>query len=129
MHGPRSAHRRSSQPSWRPNGRNGPRSSTPPASRPSESHGMALQEASRSMVRTAVLRAAHQLFDSPVILSDPIAVDLVPESSRHAILATPHDARTREAPLRSLFALRSRFAEDRLAEAAARHVRQYVIVG
>ena len=31
--------------------------------------------------------------------------------------------------LRSLFVLRSRFAEDRLAAAAARGVRQYVIVG
>ena len=80
------------------------------------------------MLRTAALRAAHQLLDKPLILDDPIAVGLVPETSERAMLATVSDARD-QAALRSLFALRNRFAEDRLAQAAARNVRQYVIVG
>lgn len=42
-----------------------------------------------------------------------------------ATLDNQHD----QMALRSLFALRSRFTEDRLAEAAARNVSQYVIVG
>jgi methyltransferase (TIGR00027 family) len=83
---------------------------------------------SRTMLRTATLRAAHQLLDKPLILNDPIAVGLVPESSERAMLATLDNQHDQMA-LRSLFALRSRFAEDRLAEAAARNVRQYVIVG
>jgi methyltransferase (TIGR00027 family) len=82
------------------------------------------------MVRTAIRRAAHQLLDSPRIFEDPLAVGFIPEASEQAILAAADD---HLAPLptllRSLFALRSRFAEDRLAEAAARGVRQYVILG
>jgi methyltransferase (TIGR00027 family) len=80
------------------------------------------------MLRTATLRAAHQLLDQPPILDDPIAVGLLPESSERSMLAALEDP-SDQAALRSLFALRNRFAEDRLAEAAARHVRQYVIVG
>ena len=83
---------------------------------------------SRTMLRTATLRAAHQLLDKPLILNDPIAVGLVPEASEQAMLAALDDHHDQSA-LRSLFALRSRFAEDRLAEAVARNVRQYVIVG
>jgi len=81
------------------------------------------------MVRTAVLRAAHQLLDRPLIFSDPIAVGLVPESSERAILSAADKYHEQEVLLRSLFALRNRFAEDCLAEAAAREVSQYVIVG
>ena len=83
---------------------------------------------SQTMLRTATLRAAHQLLDRPLILRDPIAVGLVPESSERAVLAALDEHRNQVA-LRLFFALRSRFAEDRLAEAAARGVRQYVIVG
>ena len=80
------------------------------------------------MVQTALLRAAHQLLDEPRIFDDPIAVDLVPEASREAILREEPKYRT---PIlsgrRAHVVLRSRFAEDRLAAAAARGVRQYVI--
>jgi O-methyltransferase involved in polyketide biosynthesis len=41
---------------------------------------------SQTMVQTALLRAVHQLLDEPRIFDDPIAVDLVPEASRDAIL-------------------------------------------
>lgn len=84
---------------------------------------------SKTMLRTATLRAAHQLLDKPLILNDPIAVGLVPEASEQAMLAALLDNDHDQTALRSLFALRSRFAEDRLAEAVARNVRQYVIVG
>jgi methyltransferase (TIGR00027 family) len=83
---------------------------------------------SQTMVQTALLRAVHQLLDEPRIFDDPIAVDLVPEASRDAILGAEAKYRT---PIlsgrRAHVALRSRFAEDRLAAAAARGVRQYVI--
>jgi methyltransferase (TIGR00027 family) len=80
------------------------------------------------MLRTATLRAAHQLLDKPLILNDPIAVGLVPEASEQAMLAAL-DNHNDQLALRSLFAFRSRFTEDRLAEAAARNVSQYVIIG
>jgi methyltransferase (TIGR00027 family) len=83
---------------------------------------------SQTMLRTATLRAAHQLLDKPLILHDPIAVGLVPKSFEQAVLATL-DEHLDPVALRLHFALRSRFAEDRLAEAATRNVRQYVIVG
>jgi methyltransferase (TIGR00027 family) len=87
-------------------------------------------QASQSMVRTAMRRAAHQLLDYPRIFEDPIAVGFVPEASEEAILEAADNHRTPMATLfRSLFALRSRFAEDRLAQAKARGASQYVIVG
>jgi methyltransferase (TIGR00027 family) len=85
---------------------------------------------SRTMVRPSVMRAAHQLFDRPLILNDPIVVGLLPETSEQAILAAVEDHRTPAALRhRAMFSLRSRFAEDRLALAAARNVRQYVMLG
>lgn len=85
---------------------------------------------SYSMVRTAILRAAHQVLDRPLIFDDPVAVGLVPECSERAIRTNPaeYDGPT-QGLLRAVFAVRSRFAEDRLIEAAARGVDQYVIVG
>ncbi|HKS61540.1 MAG TPA: SAM-dependent methyltransferase [Xanthobacteraceae bacterium] len=85
---------------------------------------------SRTLLGPAILRAAHQLFDTPRIFDDPIAVGLVPEASEEAIRSRTDEHQTEESVLlRSLFALRSRFAEDRLRDAAGRGVRQYVIVG
>jgi len=85
---------------------------------------------SRTLLGPAIRRAAHQLLDAPLILNDPVAVGLVPEADASAIEASLPDHQTRESVLlRSLFVLRSRFAEDCLAEAAARGVDQYVIVG
>jgi len=85
---------------------------------------------SRTMLRSAIRRAAHQLLDRPLVLIDPIVVDLVPEALEPAIRDTLDDPGAPEARLyRYMFAMRSRFAEDRLALAAARGVRQYVMVG
>jgi len=89
-----------------------------------------VDQPSESMICSAVCRAAHQLLDRPRIFNDPVAVGLIPEASEHAILSAVDEQR---APLsillRALFAFRSRFAEDRLAAAALRGVRQYVLVG
>ena len=83
---------------------------------------------SRTLLAPAIRRAAHQLLDTPLILEDPVAVGLVPEAGANAIRAGLAEHQTEESILlRSLFVMRSRFAEDRLAEAAARGVRQYLI--
>jgi methyltransferase (TIGR00027 family) len=85
---------------------------------------------SRTIINPAVQRAAHQLLDAPLIFVDPLAVNFIPEASEPAILARARDLRSRRMmALRSLMVMRSRFAEDRLAEAATRGARQYVIVG
>jgi methyltransferase (TIGR00027 family) len=85
---------------------------------------------SRTMLRSAIRRAAHQLLDTPLIFNDPIVVGLVPEASEPSIRDTLDEAGAPEAKLfRCMFAMRSRFAEDRLAQAAARGARQYVMVG
>jgi methyltransferase (TIGR00027 family) len=88
------------------------------------------QQASTSLVRTAVRRAAHQILDTPLIFQDQVAVGLVPAASEESIRA---DVAEHSSPLqtliRTMFAVRSRFSEDRLAQAASRGVRQYVIVG
>src|SRR6185436_17057137 len=85
---------------------------------------------SRTLLGPAVRRAAHQLLDAPLVFSDPIAVGLIPEADAETIRAQFADHQTAESILlRSLFVLRSRFAEDRLAEAASHGVRQYVIFG
>ena len=85
---------------------------------------------SRTLLGTAIKRAEHQLLDTPLIFEDPVVLDLVPELADPAAVA---EFRCLGEPvlvlLRSLFAMRSRFAEDRLAEAIRRGVRQYVMVG
>jgi len=88
------------------------------------------EQPSRTLLRTAIRRAAHQIFDTPTIFNDPIAVGLVPEASEHTVLAAAADHITPVPTLlRSLSAMRSRFAEDRLADAVASGACQYVIVG
>jgi methyltransferase (TIGR00027 family) len=89
------------------------------------------QEASRTALATAYLRAAHQLLDAkPKILDDPIAVRLLGEDASQKIREFAERYRNPEAEaLRSHVVLRSRFAEDRLADAVRRGVSQYVILG
>ena len=85
---------------------------------------------SRTLLGPAVRRAAHQLLDAPIVFCDPVAVGLIPEADAETIRAQLAEHQTAESILlRSLFVLRSRFVEDRLAEAASRGVRQYVIFG
>lgn len=88
-------------------------------------------QASRTIYRVAVLRAAHQILDeSPRIFEDPIAVGLTPDASEAQIRAAAGDIRQPlQSRLRSMTLLRSRFVEDELAVAVARGVRQYTILG
>jgi methyltransferase (TIGR00027 family) len=85
---------------------------------------------SLTAVLPALLRAAHQVFDArPLILDDPVAVGLVERSTEREILANAELLQTSAMKrLRSSFVLRSRYAEDCLAE-VAEHVGQYVILG
>ena len=89
------------------------------------------REVSRTAVATAYLRAAHQLLDAaPKILDDPIAVRLLGEDACQKIRESAESYQNSYTKaLRSYVVLRSRFAEDRLADAVQRGVSQYVILG
>jgi len=82
--------------------------------------------ASRTALRVAQRRAAHQVLDRPCVLDDPIAVPLL--GPRFAIDRFRESSRIARA-FRAFMAARSRYAEDRLAECVAAGVAQYVILG
>lgn len=85
---------------------------------------------SHSAWRVAVLRAAHQLLDEPIVFDDPLALP---------ILGAATEAQLREDPyqhndplwrgLRASLVVRSRMAEDELARAVESGVTQYVVLG
>jgi methyltransferase (TIGR00027 family) len=82
--------------------------------------------ASRTALRVAIRRVAHQLMDQPSVLDDPIALPLLgPGFERDLERASHSVARD----FRAFMAVRSRYAEDRLAEAVANGVGQYVVLG
>ena len=83
-------------------------------------------KASRTALRVAIRRAAHQLTDHPPVLDDPIAVRLIGnEYARDMERAQHRVARD----FRAYMAARSRYAEDHLAAAVRAGVGQYVVLG
>jgi methyltransferase (TIGR00027 family) len=77
-----------------------------------------------------MLRAAHQRFDLPHVLDDPLALRIVGTDAAAALRTEPPRLATpRMRALRASVAVRSRYAEDRLAAAVAHGVRQYVLLG
>ncbi len=70
------------------------------------------------------MRATHHRYDRPRILDDPLAIRLI-ESTEPARVADDPGRRR----LRASIALRTRYAEDCLAEAVSDGTRQYVILG
>jgi methyltransferase (TIGR00027 family) len=81
---------------------------------------------SRTALRVAIRRAAHQLVDHPPILNDPIAVRLIGPGYERDLERASH---TVARDFRCFMATRSRYAEDHLAQAVAAGMRQYVILG
>lgn len=86
---------------------------------------------SRMAEGSAYLRAVHMVIDGePKILQDPLAATLLGPGFEERLSADRERLAT--APLvksRSLICMRSRFAEDELAVAIGRGVRQYVLLG
>ena len=87
--------------------------------------------ASRTALRVALRRAAHQLLDEPLVFTDPLALLIIGADERAALAADPraYDARRWDRSLRAFIAARSRLVEDELADAVAAGVRQYVVLG
>ena len=82
--------------------------------------------ASKTALGVAIRRAAHQLTDKPPVLDDPIALRLVGEGYPRLMERAMHPVGR---DFRGFMAARSRYAEDRLAEAVANGVTQYVVLG
>jgi methyltransferase (TIGR00027 family) len=76
-------------------------------------------------------RTAHQLLDDPRVHDDPLALTILGEAQAAALRADPRQLETSVvAPiLRAFLAVRSRLAEDALADAVAAGVQQYVVLG
>jgi methyltransferase (TIGR00027 family) len=80
--------------------------------------------------RVAMSRAAHQLFDHPTVLTDPVALAILGPGGEQEVRSRRGRFLTAlSRHLRAFLVARSRVAEDALAEAVTRDVRQYVILG
>ena len=86
---------------------------------------------SRTAERVAIRRAVHQLLDTPCVHDDPLALAILGDEQAAVLRANPR--RFEDGPvapvLRAFLAVRSRVAEDELAQAVAAGVRQYVVLG
>jgi methyltransferase (TIGR00027 family) len=83
---------------------------------------------SRTAERVALERAAHQLLDSPLLLDDPLALRVISEEHRLELEQHPqhHDRSPLSRPTRAIVVVRTRIAEDELADSGAT---QYVLLG
>jgi methyltransferase (TIGR00027 family) len=85
---------------------------------------------SRTALRVALRRAAHQLIDTPLVFTDPIAVPILGLEYADELRRTPRrDDRPFSISLRAFMVARSRYAEDNLHRAVESGIRQYVLLG
>ncbi len=82
---------------------------------------------SRTALAAAAHRAAHQVLEQARLFYDPLALRILgPDAMAMVHEAAEHLSSRR---MRVFIALRTRFAEDALAQAAGRGVRQLVVLG
>ncbi|MGA7675694.1 MAG: class I SAM-dependent methyltransferase [Rhizomicrobium sp.] len=87
-------------------------------------------KASATALGAALHRATHQLLDRPAIFPDPLALRIIGREAEKTL----REGKCRHilpgaVGLRAFLVVRSRFTEDCLAEAMARGVGQYVLLG
>ena len=82
---------------------------------------------SRTAFGAAAHRAAHQVIEGGRVFADPLAARVMGETPEGVFEGDLDSPATRG--MRLFIAARSRFAEDSLAAAVARGVRQYVVLG
>jgi methyltransferase (TIGR00027 family) len=87
--------------------------------------------ASRTALRVALHRAAHQLLDPPPVFVDRLALKILPAPVEAELLTAPNQYDTsRFAPqMRGFMAVRARFAEEQIAAARTAGIGQIVILG
>lgn len=86
---------------------------------------------SRTAVRVALRRAAHQILDKPLVFEDPLALQMIGREVAAALEKNParFESQLGSSTLRAFLAVRSRIAEEALAKAIENGVRQYVVLG
>jgi methyltransferase (TIGR00027 family) len=89
---------------------------------------------SRTALRVALRRAAHQIHDRPIVFEDPVAVTILGTQYLDELRRTPdpapgEKARPYSIGMRAYLVARSRYAEDALAQAVANGITQYVLLG
>jgi methyltransferase (TIGR00027 family) len=78
----------------------------------------------------ALHRAAHQIVDAPPVFADPLALRIVgPQAAEDLRAGRDRHTQVAASRMRAFLAVRSRYAEDCFAEAAAEGVGQYVVLG
>lgn len=82
--------------------------------------------ASKTALRVAIRRAAHQLVEEPKVLDDPIAVRLLGSGFARDLERASHKVAR---DFRAFMTARSRYVEDQLKEAVSKGVEQYVVLG
>jgi methyltransferase (TIGR00027 family) len=86
--------------------------------------------ASRTALSVALRRAAHQIYDSPLVFNDPMAVTILGSTYAEELRRTPlRPDRPFSIALRAFIVARSRYAEDKLARAVEAGIKQYVLLG
>jgi methyltransferase (TIGR00027 family) len=84
---------------------------------------------SKTANRVAIRRAAHQLLDQPKVLDDPLALRIIGSKAAEDLRSNPKEHHALSRAFRAFMAARSRYAEDELAGAVSRGVKQYVVLG
>ncbi|WP_394836154.1 class I SAM-dependent methyltransferase [Pendulispora rubella] len=84
-------------------------------------------QSSSTAIGVARQRAAHQLFDRPLVFEDPLAVRLTGSEDELLDFTRTDEGETKL--LRAFLAARSRYTEEAFEAAFARGVRQYVVLG
>src|SRR5271168_750730 len=82
---------------------------------------------SRTALGAAAHRAAHQVVECGRIFADPLALRILGDEAENAVRDAEEQPSRRR--MRIFIAARTRFAEDALAAAVARGVRQLVVLG
>jgi methyltransferase (TIGR00027 family) len=83
-----------------------------------------------SALRVAILRAAHQLLDSPLVFADPLAARILGAAEEESLRNDPSRYNTPLLKrLRASLVVRSRVAEEEWARSKQSGIHQYVILG
>jgi methyltransferase (TIGR00027 family) len=97
---------------------------------PLDGGALATGEPSRTAQGAALLRAAHQLVDRPLVFEDPIAPRILGAQVTQQIERDAGRFQTTSArSLRAFLVMRSRYAEDQLARRWREGTTQYIVLG
>jgi methyltransferase (TIGR00027 family) len=84
---------------------------------------------SRTAFGVAIRRAAHQVLDQPRVLEDPLALAIIGSEAAQKLQSDPRHHSPFSRGLRAWVSVRSRYADDQLANAVEHGVNQYVVLG